>query len=193
MTAQIPDTVSHGNVKYVIAGVNGSGLFEPEDHGLRPNATSSANWRGYVCSYTVREDSLFLERLIVGLEAEDESQHPIPPVLFGVKPTTRADGHEAEYRFNRAPISFSGGLLLGKGFIDELYVHMGFHPAWKFRQVLELLFKEGRLTRAQDHSERIARIRDDIASGKRPDPDGSEDLPAWVSRTFELDYGRTFD
>ncbi len=34
-----------------------------------------------------------------------------------------------------APISFTGGLPIAADFIQELYVHLGFHPAWKFREV----------------------------------------------------------
>jgi len=160
--------VWYRNKEFVIAGVNGSGLFQPEDHGLRPAATSSANWRGYVCSYRVKEDFLHLEELTIGLGAGEESQHPSPPALFGIEASVRPDGHEADYRFGSAPIAFSGGLLLGKGFIDDLYVHMGFHPAWKFRQVVELMFEEGRLTAAHDHSQRIAEIRDGITSANNP-------------------------
>ena len=36
------------------------------------------------------------------------------------------------------PIAYTGGLLLARGFIQKLYEHMGFHPAWKYEQVIEL-------------------------------------------------------
>ncbi len=29
-------------------------------------------------------------------------------------------------------VPFTGALLLGERFITSTYVHMGFHPAWKF-------------------------------------------------------------
>ena len=45
---------------------------------------------------------------------------------------------------------------LADGFIQNLYVHMGFHPAWKYREVHELLFEDGRLLHAQDRSAAMA-------------------------------------
>ncbi len=50
------------------------------------------------------------------------------------------------------PLPFSGGFLIARDFIRELYVHMGFHPAWKFREVWELLFDNGILKESQDVS-----------------------------------------
>ena len=35
MTAQFPDTVNHRGSEYALTGINGDGLFEPRDHGMR--------------------------------------------------------------------------------------------------------------------------------------------------------------
>lgn len=51
-------------------------------------------------------------------------------------------------------------MLLGRGFIRELYVHMGFDPAWKYEEVHELLFREGALTEAADRSAGMAALRE---------------------------------
>jgi hypothetical protein len=185
--------VTYRRIEHSIAGVNGSGLFDPESHGLHPVPMSTANWRGYVCSYSVRERALHLRRLQLGLDPRAEEGRSTPPPVLGVEPDTDPQGYAAEYRFTRAPISFTGGLLLGAGFIQGLYVHMGFHPVWKFRQVIELIFDGGRLSDSHDHSGKVADIREEILSGRRPDPDATDDLPEWISRTFELDYSRTFD
>jgi len=52
---------------------------------------------------------------------------------------------------------FSGSLVLGHGFIKELYDHMGFHPRWKYTTVLEMEFEEGRLIAVADESEATRR------------------------------------
>ena len=39
-------------------------------------------------------------------------------------------------------VPFSGGLLLGAGFVRETYAH-GLHPAWKYERVFELLLENG--------------------------------------------------
>ena len=190
MTAQIPDSVRYEGEEYDLAGVNGAGLFDPAAHGVVPTGTSSANWRGFVASYVVRDGQLHLERLTLGLDRSTD-QAAAPPVLFGTGPEEDF-GFELEYTFDEAPIEFSGGVLLGKHFIEELYIHMGFAPAWKYRRVLELIFESGRLLRAHDRSSKVAKIRDRITSGRAPDPDAQADLIRWIDRTFELDYGRTF-
>jgi hypothetical protein len=42
-------------------------------------------------------------------------------------------------------LEYSGGLLLADGFLQDLYVPMAFHPAWKHETVLELIFEAGGL------------------------------------------------
>ena len=54
MTAQISDSVRFEGRTYSLVGVNGSGLFDPEALGLRAVASSTACWRGFYCTYTVR-------------------------------------------------------------------------------------------------------------------------------------------
>jgi hypothetical protein len=187
MTAQAPDTVEVRGRAYAIAGASGSGLFSPAEHGLVTMPLTTANWRGYQASYAVRRGVLHLARLEIGLHPEARGDRA--PVLFGAGPDEEAAARLL-YRFADAPIPYSGGLLLGDDFVWELYVHMGFHPAWKFRNVLELTLEEGRVVREHDRSEEMAEIRDRVAAGQ-DDPDASPDMVAWIQRTFELDYSRT--
>lgn len=56
-------------------------------------------------------------------------------------------------------IDFTGRILIAQDFIRELYVHAGFHPAWKFETVLELIFWKGRLLVTHDVSGRISSLR----------------------------------
>ncbi len=88
-------------------------------------------------------------------------------------------------------VPFSGGLLLGQGFIRTTYVHMGFHPAWKFEKVAELLLEHGEVTSTLDRSAELAALRGRIGSGEEPDPDGPRGGVKWVERTFSLDYSRS--
>lgn len=83
-------------------------------------------------------------------------------------------------------------LLLGRGFIRSTYVHMGFHPVWKFAKVIELLLREGAVTDSLDRSAELAAFRQRIANGEAADPDGPRGGADWVRRTFSLDYSRSF-
>lgn len=192
MTAQVSDTVRYFGLDFSLAGISGDGLFEPAEHGLSPVAISTACWRGYYCTYLVQEDRLLLDTLHVGLQGQDAAlaARGDGPLLFGARPGYHEQDRCFVYASLDAPVPFTGGLLLGRDFIHELYVHMGFHPAWKFRQVHELLFEQGRLLEAFDRSEAAAEVR----RGLTPDdlrPGDPSKIAEWIERTFSLRYERS--
>ena len=121
---------------------------------------------------------------------------PYGPPIHGVFPAA-ADDPKATFAFTDnylkigLPLPFSGGLLLGDGFIQELYEHMGFHPAWKFQKVIELIFTEGRLTAARDRSAKMAEIREakDGSDGKTSKTFSSpEKIVGWIDGCFNRSY-----
>ena len=171
MTAQMSDIVLTGEGRYALVGISGSGLFDPSEHGLRLGMISTACWRGYVCEYTVEDDQLFLTAL------ELSAAEP-PDEIFGAEVRL---GETAEYWPIRVRQPFTGGLLLGAGFIEELYVHMGHQPAWKYTTVLELTFDGGRLTVVHDRSELMAQRRAEYATRTTTDP-----LP-WAAPLHQTD------
>lgn len=161
MTAQISDLVIYQGTQYALTGISGWGLFDPHEHGLQVGMISTGCWRGYLCEYTVEDDQLFLTSLQVG--AADP-----PSELFGAR--VRLGDDAPQYRPIRARQAFTGGLLLGAGFIWNLYVHMGHQPAWKYTSVLELTFDDGRLAAVHDHSELMAYRRAAHAAHTPTDP-----------------------
>ena len=65
----------------------------------------------------------------------------------------------------REPLPFTGGLLLARDFVEELYVHMGFQPAWKFRDVREVMFEDGKVRTTTDRSAALAEVHRRFRSG----------------------------
>jgi hypothetical protein len=138
---------------------------------------------------------LTLDELSLGLGNEETAttREGQGPLLSGHRPTYEPKSFTGHIKYSSlaAPMPFSGGLLLADGFIRELYVHTGFHPAWKFREVHELLFEEGRLVREIDCSQALAQVRE-LLSRQPLGPDASstkEEISAWIAKTFSLDYG----
>jgi hypothetical protein len=88
MTAQINDTCFHRKIEFNVAGISGSGLFDPASLPFQPVATSSACWRGYVAHYSIIDDELFLTSLDIGLPKDLELRAKAGggPELFGVPP-----------------------------------------------------------------------------------------------------------
>lgn len=191
MTAQLSDSFILRGETYAIAGVNGDGLFDPTTHDLQPTMLSTACWRGFLCTYTVAQDGLMLTRLAIGITEPGTGGRLTGdgPERFGVRPRyDQWEGHV--YEPITEPVAFTGGLLIARDFIRDLYVHMGFHPAWKYREVHELLFEDGRLQTSDDRSDAIAEIRDQqlAAAPLNPDARDSEKVATWIERTFSLSY-----
>jgi hypothetical protein len=196
MTAQISDQFQFEGDAYALAGVCGSPLFDPVAHGFTPVANCSACWRGYVCGYAVDGQQLILDNLGINhAEGGRRDVLPLPaPASFAYTPMGKNGGSDMfslHYEGLHLPVPFSGGLLIANQFIREFYVHMGFHPAWKYRRVHELIFENGRLLSHKDLSDEIASHRAQFANKEgAPDLADKEALSAWIASTFSLQYDR---
>lgn len=205
MTAQINDSIVYADLHFSIAGINGDGLFEPEQIGLEVRTLSTACWRGFYCEYSVDEGHLYLTRLTVGLSECDASlaERGEGPEYFGTKPQRDkyefvdamtlkkgTDWDDWYFAGFRHPIHFSGGLLIARGFIEEMYVHMGFHPAYKYREVHELVFADGALQSAGDCSQQMKEFREVVADRPQSpsDPTDRKAIEVWIKRAFSRDY-----
>ena len=186
MTAQFPDRVLYRDHSWILAWTSGTGLFSPRQHGIEPAANCSACWCGYVCVYQVADRQLLLDRLALNLEGP-------PPVLFGVRPEpdrSTVPLFSAMYNDLQHPIPFSGGLLLGRDRPEWPRSLAGMHPAWKYREVVELVFANGELAEARDCSGPLTAIRREVACG-RLSPDhaaGHEELFRRIASLFRHPY-----
>jgi hypothetical protein len=192
MTAQIPDAATYDGPDYVIAGIRGGALFNPREHGLRPRQVSTACWRGYQCQYGIEADQLWLEVACISAPGWDLhcADFTHAPELFGVRAKPGGPIFQLQFEGLHRPIEFSGRLLLARGFIRELYVHMGFHPAWKYRNVVECSFQGGMLSEVCDRSEAMATIRScKDENDLEPGPSGTtEEILKWILDSFDLGY-----
>jgi hypothetical protein len=167
MTAQVSDNVLYRDQKFSLAGWNGAGLFEPGQYGLHPVQVTTGNWVGYICTYIVAGNVLRLERLEIGFGADDRAatMRGEGPLLFGVRPRQSEQDSYAQYEHLDQLMAFTGTLTLGADFVWSTYVHMGFHPPWRYRVVWDLTFEAGKLVQEADRSADMARMRDAEANG----------------------------
>lgn len=196
MTAQIPDAFLSLDKKFSIAGVNGEGLFNPASHNLNPLPRITSCWRGFVCTYKTSDNMLLLATLQLNLGHEGPMINEVLPVF------STSDIFDNTYKNLGLPVNFTGTLLVGEGFISELYVHMGFHPAWKYKTVLQLIISQGYVINTRDVSHRMAELRDNLnrqppvraesppgRNGLQPDRDASrQEVEKWIASTFTQDY-----
>ena len=124
---------------------------------------TTACWRGYVCSYCIKNENLYLENLHIGLLSE-----PVPL------------GGSLDYENLELPIQYDGEILLGAGFISERYVHMGFQSPSAFQTVFHLTFRDGKLV------ERTKLYNDSLIPMTRGKPTPQVDLMEWINDRFSL-------
>lgn len=117
------------------------------------------------------------------------------PAIHGVYPVPPVSRHDSGAFSNHyfdvgLPMPFSGGLLICDSFILELYTHMGFHPAWKYEEVRELIFVDGVLTQIRDRSDEMKKMRELFvdADEEKMDRKSLEDIADWIERSFDRRY-----
>lgn len=197
MTAQINDTFRHGDKNYSVAGISEGELFDPAILDLKPSMASTACWRGYQVLYSVLDRHLVVADLHVNLLEEDDESYlrKEGPPINGVVPTgpdEEFDFFNNHYEGVNYHLEYTGGLLLADGFIEQLYVHMGFHPAWKYQSVIELIFENGVLVDEFDRSERMAEIREMIVESRAGEEvremPTEDEIRVFVERAFDRKY-----
>jgi len=130
MTAQVPDRINYQGEALALLSNPLESYAGPEEKKLRFRPINTANWRGYVASWEVSEDTLYL----VGVSATyANGSTPILKEIFG-------DVNEQ----GRVMASwFSGELRIARGKVVH-YVHMGYHST--FEQEIFLTVEDGVVT-----------------------------------------------
>lgn len=197
MTAQIHDTFEFAATEFALVGISAGELFSPAVFDLQPAMATTACWRGYQARYAVVENALVLRSLHVNLlkDRRQGYEPAVGPVIRDVSPQPKGDKfdffnnhyHDIDY-----PVAYSGGLLIAQGFIRNLYVHMGFHPAWKYDKVMELIFADGVLLDSFDRSAKMAAIRaryqDQANKNPGTEPPTVAEIDAFIKRAFDQSY-----
>lgn len=189
MTGQIPDEFRYEGEQYSLIGIKGEGLYTPPDFGMQPRSASTACWRGYVMKFDCRDGYLILNGMNVNVE-KPPTVNNVEPIIMTEKMLEKEWGSfTAIYKELGLKTKFTGSLLLGKDFIQEMYVHMGFQRVIAYRTVLEIHVENGEISSVNDLSEKIEKIRmRNHEKGAYPESDSDEDLKEWISQTFSLNY-----
>ena len=186
MTAQVPETVRINGIKYALCGVRGEGLFNPDLFEIEPAAPNTSCWRGFICGYAVCNNRLVLDDLQLWSDSTRwNTNRERLERLFGDKIELNSTRNRVDTKGLAHSLPFTGSLLLGDHLIQDLYAHMGFHPAYKYRNSLELTFESGLLLSQCDRSTAMEEIRhtEDLAV-----IDAEKDLTGWIKDSYRIDY-----
>lgn len=128
-TAQFPEIIHIGgnehalNTNPLAAHLEHTGWTPPADAVI-----SSANWRGYIASWEVKNDQLFLIDVTIRLHGTARGDYVKKSIIEDLFPSV-SDGVIANW--------FSGALIVPQGEITH-YVHMGYGSSYESYQVLRI-------------------------------------------------------
>lgn len=203
MTAQIGDHYFWNKKEYTAVALSAPLDFKPQNYGLDPQSSCTACRRGYWCEYNITDNGLFLQNFYMynseenypdlnGVSVSPVSYHEGVRLDLKEKKETKVRiedymGHR-KYGDIMMRIPYTGRILVGRKFLSQYYVHMGFQRSWSYEELREFIFKNGYLTETFDHSDMAQKIRKEIER-KKLKPEMSEgNIPLFVKESFSLDY-----
>ncbi|MHA1112536.1 MAG: hypothetical protein ACTSRE_15690 [Promethearchaeota archaeon] len=181
ITGQVPEQVLYNNEVYALAGVKGIGLFSPEEFGITPQMASTACWRGFQMGYKIDKGELLLNWMFI---RTDLSNPPSINEVDGQIVTEEYSMFSHRYEGLNIKSHFTGKFLIGKDFIRDLYVHMGFQKPITYKTVLEVFVEEGTVIEIKDRSVENEKFRKEA---QHFDPE-KESVQKFVHDSFSLDY-----
>lgn len=161
MTAQIGDKFMFRGSNYSIVAISTPMRFNPADFGIIPMGICTACWAGYWCEYDISEKGIVLKNLYIN--AKDDNY----PAINGVEAMGDGErdfkymGHHL-YKDIQIPMKYTGKILVGKDFLREYYIHMGYQHAWAYQTLVEFIFEDGILLDTVDHSQIAEKIREEM-------------------------------
>lgn len=160
MTAQKHNTIIYKEKEYSLSFYKGIHL-SMEDFGLKYYRRSTDGSEFYNV-FEVVDGKLKLQTIkSVDLDfLEQGKENYIPKKINNILPVFNDRYYDVNYYNLNLDIDFTGKLHLLTDFISALYVHSGFHRQWKYKKVIQLKFKKGKLIEEKDISKRMKRIRE---------------------------------
>lgn len=195
MTAQISDRFKYEGKDYSLVAITNPLKVHPSDFGIKPALMSTACWRGFYCTYSVKDNRLHLETMTVRTE---DGKYPKINGVTAVPVSRELQFYEKMERPYTGPyqyenlsmlIDFSGKILLGSDFLHEYYIHMGFQRAWAYKILIELELENGTVKKMVDYSEHAQKVRQNKKGSQcSPVEETAEGILKFVEDCFSLDY-----
>lgn len=186
MTAQVGDRFIYKGDDYSIVAISEPIRFNPLDYGIKPVACCTACWNGYWCDYHISAEGIILENLYINAKDDYYPEiNNVSPQIEGKK-SFEYMGHHL-YRNLNIFMEYTGKILIGKGFINKYYIHMGYQRAWAYEVLEELVFDNGKLVRTVDHSEMAKKLRKELENKAGEIKEESYNIPVFVEKSFSLE------
>ena len=164
MTAQIENRFKFNGDDYSIVAISTPIDFKPQDYGITPLPIFNACWDGYWCEYEITKTEIILKNLYINSHNDEY------PEINGISPENDSQNKQNHFQYMghhlyknlNIKMNFTGKILIGKGFLKQYYIHMGYQRAWAYEVLEELVFENGMLIRTVDHSEKAKELREEL-------------------------------
>jgi len=151
MSAQEKDIFIYNGISYYLVGVDPiANFFSINDLGIYPVEFSTANWRGFIATFTVYQDQLMLKDLITNNGNREDS---IIVKINGISPSVHIPEKAPEstkwrdwyYDNVNLKIPYTGKVMITDRYNN--YGHTAFYePPSYFGNIIELCFTDGIFT-----------------------------------------------
>lgn len=163
MTAQRSDCVLFKEKKYAICGVKGEGLFDPRNFDIPTVWVQSCCWKGFYCLYSIEEEELRLVSFSTGYNGLEriKIKYGKGKEFLGQKPVLKDDSYAHYENLPCFRVNFTGSLLIGTDYIENLPRHGGVVQPFYFQEVLEVFIQNGKVQNIVDCSQQVSATREE--------------------------------
>ena len=186
MTAQVGDRFIFKGDDYSIVAISNPIQFNPLDYGIKPAACCSACWKGYWCDYQIFTEGIILKNLYIN---SADGNYPEINSVSSEKHNKESFQYMGHHLYKNINIfmEYTGKILVGKDFMREYYIHMGYQRAWAYKVLKELIFNNGKLVKTVDHSEMAEKLRIELENRKEESEKTRENTRLFVEECFSLE------
>lgn len=151
MTRQASDIFHYGNFKYYSLSYDGEGLIHPYDFGMEPGYVSTGCYAGFISTYEITKDGLFLTKMKIANTLDKYS------TIQGIRPKPIGKNNSyLVYQRLRLFTPYTGTIQLGRRYTkqEEEACELLGQEIKEYKKITKLAFDEGIPTYGQT-------IRDD--------------------------------
>ena len=76
--------------------------------------------------------------------------------------------------------------MVGKDFLRDYYIHMGYQWPWAYKELKEFVFEGGNLIDVIDHSKMAEKLREQVDECDSTNSFSEEDVKAFLENSFDL-------
>ena len=162
MTAQRSDCALFKEKKYAICGVKGEGLFDPRNFDIPTFYVQSCCGKGFYCLYSIEGEELRLVSFSAGYNGLEriKIKYGKGKEFLGQKPVLKDDNYAHYEDLPGFLVNFTGSLLIGTDYIENLPRRGGFVQPFYFQEVLEVFIQNGKVQNIIDCSQQVSATRE---------------------------------